>query len=75
MWLFFTNKRGPLAKQVREHWHSWYTDSLWAGWSWDRIPVGARFSETFQSGPGANPASCTMGNVSLSGGKAAGAWH
>jgi len=37
--------------------------------------VGARFSETFQSGPGANPASCTMGNVSLSGGKAAGAWH
>jgi len=38
---------GPLAKQVGEHWHSRYIDWLWAGWSWDRIPVGARFSSPF----------------------------
>jgi hypothetical protein len=29
--------------------------------SGDRIPVGARFSAHFQTGPGAHPASCTMG--------------
>ena len=27
----------------------------------DRIPVGATFSAPFQTGPGAHPASCTMG--------------
>jgi len=31
------------------------------GRSWDRIPVGARFSSHVQTGPGAQPASCTMG--------------
>ena len=31
----------------------------------DRIPVVARFSEPFQTGPGAHPASCTMGTGSF----------
>ena len=35
---------------------------------------GARFSAPFQTGPWANPTYCTMGNGSLPGGKAAGAW-
>jgi hypothetical protein len=34
---------------------------LSAGRSGDRIPVGAKFSAPFQTGPGAYPASCTMG--------------
>ena len=33
----------------------------------DRIPVGARFSAPVQTGPGAHPASCTMGTVSFPG--------
>jgi len=32
----------------------------------DRIPVGARFSAPAQTGPGAHPASYTMGIESLS---------
>ena len=38
-----------------------YSDSLRAGRSGDRILVGARFSAPVQTGPGAHPASCTMG--------------
>ena len=34
-----------------------------------RIPVEARFSAPVQTGPGAHPASCTMGTGSFSGGK------
>ena len=37
-----------------------YSDSLQAIRSGDRIPVGARFSASVQSGPGAHPASYTM---------------
>jgi hypothetical protein len=48
-----------------------YGESLWAGRSGDRIPVGARFFTPVQTGPGAHPASYTMGP----GGKAAGAWR
>ena len=46
---------------------SLYSDWLLAGWSGDRIPVGARFSAPVQTGPGAHPASCTMGTGSFPG--------
>jgi hypothetical protein len=39
-----------------------YTD-----WTRDRIPVGARFFAHIQTGPGAHPASCTMGTGSFPG--------
>ena len=35
---------------------------------------GARFSAPVQTGPGAHPASCTVGTGSFPGGKAARAW-
>ena len=34
----------------------------WLDESGDRIPVGACFSATVQTAPGAHPASCTVGN-------------
>jgi hypothetical protein len=37
------------------------------GRSGDRIPVGAKFFAHVQTGPGAHPASCTMGNGSFPG--------
>jgi len=43
--------------------------------SGDRIPVGARFSAHVQTGPGAHPASYTVGTGFFPGGKAAGAWR
>jgi hypothetical protein len=36
-------------------------------WSGDQIPVGARFSAPIQTGPGAHPASNTMGTMSFPG--------
>jgi hypothetical protein len=42
-------------------------DCLRAGRSGDRIPVGARFFASVQTGPGAHPASCTMGTGSFPG--------
>ena len=52
--------------QRRLGYSSRYTDSLPAGLSGDRFPVGARFSAPVQAVPGANPASCTIGTESLS---------
>jgi hypothetical protein len=43
------------------------SDSLQAGRSRDRIPVGARFSAPVQTGPGAYPAFYTMGTGSFPG--------
>ena len=45
----------------------WYSDSLQAGRTRDRIPVGARFCAPIQTGPGAYPASYTMGTGSFPG--------
>ena len=44
-----------------------YGDWLRAGWSGDRIPVGARFSAHVQTGPGAHPAYCAMRTRSFPG--------
>jgi hypothetical protein len=50
---------------------SQYSNSLQAGMFGDQIPVGVRFSAPIQTGPGANPPSCTMGTGSFPGVKAA----
>ena len=39
----------------------------WSGRSGDRIPMGARFSAPIHTGPGAHPASCTIGTGSFPG--------
>ena len=51
---------------------SHYSDLLWAGQSGDQIPMGARYSAPFQTGPGAHPA-YAMGTGPFPGSKAAGA--
>ena len=51
-----------------------YLHSIWAGWSEDRIPVGA-IPVPVQTDPGAHPTFCTMGTGSLPQGKAAGSWR
>jgi len=44
-----------------------YNEWLRAGQSGDQTPVGARFSASVQTSPGAHPASCTMGIGSFPG--------
>jgi hypothetical protein len=46
---------------------SYYSDSLQAMWSGDRIPLGARSSVPVQTDPGAHPTSYTMGTGSFLG--------
>ena len=59
----------PVAMEIIlwARWLSRYSDWLRAGRSGDRIPVGARFSATLQTSPGAHPASCTIGTGSFPG--------
>ena len=57
----------PKRKYVVPGWLSRYSDSLQAGRSGDRIPVGARFPTPIQTGPGAHPASYTRGTGSFPG--------
>jgi hypothetical protein len=52
-----------------------YTDSLRAGWSGDRIPVGARFFAHVQTGPGAPPAPMQWVPSLFPVDKEAGAWR
>ena len=49
-----------------------HSDSLPAGQSGDRIPVGVRYSAPVQTGPEAHPASYTMGTGSFLGVKRSG---
>ena len=46
--------------------HSWYSDSPWAGQAGDQIPVGARLSAPVQTSPRAQAASYTMSTGPLS---------
>jgi hypothetical protein len=52
--------------------HSWYSNSLWAGQSGDLILVRARFFTHINTGPEFHPASCTMSTGSLPGIKRSG---
>ena len=56
-------RASPLPPGERSRYSAW----LRAGRSGDRIPVEARFSAPVQTGPGAHPASCTMGTGSFPG--------
>jgi hypothetical protein len=46
---------------------SWHSDLLWAGQSWDRIPVRARLSAPVQTGSKTHPVSYIMATRSFPG--------
>ena len=48
-------------------WLSRYSGLLRDEQSGDRIPLGSEFPAPLQTGPGAHPASCTMGTGSFPG--------
>jgi hypothetical protein len=60
-----TDTFSPFTFMIVGRYLSRYSDWLRAGRSGDRIPLRARFSAPVQTGPGAHPASCTMGTVSF----------
>jgi len=53
------------ASWIGSRWCPRYIDTLRAGLTGDRIPVGSRFPVIVQIGPGAHPASCIMGTGSF----------
>ena len=54
--------------EITQAYLRWYRDSLrGVGQSDDRIPVATRYSVLVQIGPGAHPASCTLGTGSFPG--------
>ena len=53
LWIYFILEPGKLSR---------YSYSLRAGRPGDQIPVGARFSTSIQTGPGAHPVSCNNNN-------------
>jgi hypothetical protein len=65
------------ASLLTPKFYAGYSNSLRAWQSEDQIPVRVRFSAFDQTGPGAHPASCTMGTGSFPGVKqqARGASH
>ena len=71
--LIISGKSSLSHDMINEFWKelfgkfSQYSDWLRAGRSRDQIPVGARFSAPVQTGPGAYPASCTVGTGSFPG--------
>ena len=54
---------------------SLFSDWLWADRSRDWVLLGARFSAAVKTGPGAYPASCTVGTRFFLGDKVAGVWR
>ena len=63
----YTSDNIPSLLQMWAGYRSRFSHWLRVGRSGDRIPVGARFSAPFQTGPGAHPASCTMRTGSFPG--------
>jgi hypothetical protein len=55
-----------MLRRCRPVMFSQYRDSLRAGRSGDKIPVGERYSAPIQTGHGVHTASSTMGTVSFS---------
>jgi hypothetical protein len=63
----------PVLKEV-PGWRSWYSCSLQAKWSGDRVPVAGKIFHINQTSHKAETASCAMGNQSFTGIKNAGEW-